>query len=477
MYKKLVPLIIIILIISAILGACESFNFGPVSGGDKNAVVYDNGGLAVKQGNFLYFINGYADYDTDPKANFFGDVLKGAIMRGEIVEGELKNVQTVVPKKVMSSSVNNGFSVFGEWIYYVSPGTGTNNKGEVLTDYIDFFRTKIDGTDTEKITTIKGNDTKFKFTRDALVYYLDNKLISIDISGKKFEETTIDEEVTSILFPENPVYDPASPSSPADYIFYVKDPESDYDLHNVVYVVNANGSGKKVLIDNTTYTSNPDDLNNIYTISLLDSSVTDNKLALYYTKKTVATVETQDKGLYGYEFSGTDFVLDKANEKCFSLKTATKIFPVSFEKGVFILDESPSYLAKYKGENDLVPQKTAYDFPSSITMLGVSTLGEKDYIYYINSDKVNRFPLDKSENAAIIISSKVKTGWSGPDFIDDMMFYVSGSDAAYEQYTYLADLASYNLSDNTAFKNAVIGQMTQDDIDAKEAAEEENDEE
>lgn len=471
MFKKLLPLLIITILVIAMLGGCETFKFGPVTGGDANAIVTNNGGLAVKQGDYIYFINGYSDYDAkDPKTNFFGEVVKGALMRGRLSNGELVDVVTVVPKKIMSSSPDHGFSVFGEWIYYVSPGTGTDNKGNVLIEYIDFFRTKIDGTKTERITTVKGNTTRYKYTRDALVYYSDNKLISIDLTSKKFKETTIDEEVVSVLFPNNPVFDPANPTSSADNIFYTKKSESDLDLNNVVYVVNANGSGKKVLIDKNTYTADLSQLTEIYTISLLGSSVTEGKLAIYYTKKTVATIANQDRGLFGYEFADTSMAFIAADEKQFSLTTTTKIFPVSFSEGVFILDETPNVLALAMGEGDLIPTKITYNFPSGITMLGIATISNKQYAIYLSGTSITRFPLDKSENAAIMITDKIKTGWAGPNFIGEYMFYINEVDYS---YTYMANLSTFSITDKDAFVNKMIGQMNQKDADAKKAAEEE----
>lgn len=476
MFRKILSLLIIILLTVTFLAGCQSFKYGPIGGGDKSALVVNNGGLAVKQGDYLYFINGFSDYNAeDPKANYFGEVLKGAIMRGKFVERALTDVEVVVPKKVMSSSVNNGFFVFGEWIYYVSPGIGTNNKGEVLTDYIDFMRTKIDGTKTDKIITVKGNTTEFKFTPDALIYFNDNKLISIDTTGKKFKENIIDEEVTAVLFPDCPVYNPANPKSSADYVFYVKEPEEESDLNNVIYSVNANGSDKKILIDKSTYTADDSDLNNIYTISLLGSSVTDNKLAIYYTKKSVAKIAEQERGLYGYEFDSTEVKFDKVNEKCFSLNKTSKIYPVSFTKGVFILDTKPSALARYKEEGDPVPSVTEYEFPENITMLGIVFMNDKDYAIYSSNEKVLRFPLDKSENAAVILTDTVKTGWSGPDFIDCVMFYINTTALKYD-YTFMADLTTFDISDKEKLKNEMIGKMTQEDIDAKKAAEEKKEE-
>lgn len=469
MSKKLIPLLIVALLIVLMLAGCESTKYGPIPGGDANAIVSNNGGLAVRQGDYLYFVNGFSDYDSeDPKTNFFGNVVKGAIMRGTLaVDGTLTDVVTVVPKKVMSTSTDTGISVFGNWIYYVSPSTGTDNKGNVLTDYIDFYRTSIDGSDTEKITRINGNATEYKFTSKALVYYLDKKLVSIDLTSKKFKETTIDEEVVSILFPDSSNYDPANPSEISDYIFYTKASESELDSNNVVYSVNANGSNKKTLIDKATYvtTENPNDLTNIFTISLLSSSITGNNVAIYYTKKAVGTMANQDRGLYGYEFSDTNFTFSKANEKCFSLTTTTKIYPISFTKGVLILDATPNVLA-FAALADQLPVKVEYEFPASITVLGVSAIEGVDYVYYLASSKLNRFPLDKSENAAVIIDSVIKTGWAGPDFINGVMYYVNEE----YNYTYMVKLNTYDISDTEAIENILIGQMNDVDKAAKEAA-------
>ena len=66
------------------------------------AAVTSNGGMAVKVGNYLYFINGYAGQDGD---NEFKNVVKGAIMRAPIENGvpNRDKVQTVVPKNVYNS--------------------------------------------------------------------------------------------------------------------------------------------------------------------------------------------------------------------------------------------------------------------------------------------------------------------------------------------------------------------------------------
>lgn len=471
MFRKFLPLLLVIVLVLMITGGCESYKkFGPIAGGDANAIVINNGGLAVLQGDYLYFINGHSGYNAEePSANFFGNVVKGAVMRGKLTESGLSEVEIVVPKKVMASSPNTGIYVFGEWIYYVSPGTGTDNRGNVLTDYIDFMRTKIDGTKTQRITTVKGNTTQFKFTPDALMYYQDNKLFSIDLTAKRFKAQEVDEEIVSILFPNNPIYNPASPTSPADYVFYTKKAESELDQNNIVYVVNANGTGREVLIDKSTYTANAEDLTNIFTISLMNTSLEDGKLNLYYTKKTVATIEKQDRGLYSYEFSSV-LTIDPAKEVRYTLTNPTKVTPIGNDKAVLIQDSEDRAIYKPMEAGDIIPNKVSYGFAADITLFGIVNLNDKDYMIYRADNKIHRFPIDKSENAAVLFDSKIHA-WIAPDIINQYMFYVLDDEF---QYTHMVDLSTFDITDKEALFNEMIGKMSDEDIELKEEMESED---
>ena len=65
---------------------------------DKTATVYSNGGFAVEQGDYVYFINGKDSYD---KSNKYGEVVKSALMRikkADLVAGNYDDVKTVVPR-------------------------------------------------------------------------------------------------------------------------------------------------------------------------------------------------------------------------------------------------------------------------------------------------------------------------------------------------------------------------------------------
>ena len=129
--SKKVLLISVALIIAvctlALCVGCESYkNDANLSMGDSTAPVSSNGGTVVKQGNYIYFVNGFAGYKTTlGKDNWFGNVLKGAILRIKADATDMSTAEVVVPKSVLSDSKNAGFSIFGDYIYYVSPSAST----------------------------------------------------------------------------------------------------------------------------------------------------------------------------------------------------------------------------------------------------------------------------------------------------------------------------------------------------------------
>ena len=118
MKKKLigiVSLLALVVICATCLVACNTYKWKSIGGGDPTAEVESNGGYAVKQGDYVYYLNGYEGTDA---ANEWGKPVKQTIVRSEIKDGviDLKTTKIVVPKSIYNSSSNGGFSIFGEWI-------------------------------------------------------------------------------------------------------------------------------------------------------------------------------------------------------------------------------------------------------------------------------------------------------------------------------------------------------------------------
>jgi hypothetical protein len=101
--------LIALLVLAVLFAGCESYRNPVFSMGDKDAVVESNGGLAVKQGDYLYFVNGYTGYNTtDAQANWFGNVLKGAILR--VKEGEsMDTARSLCPRTLWELIPNPDF--------------------------------------------------------------------------------------------------------------------------------------------------------------------------------------------------------------------------------------------------------------------------------------------------------------------------------------------------------------------------------
>lgn len=147
--KKAVCLIAVIAMLGATLAGCgdSSYKGDTLDGYVSGAAVESNGGFAVKQGDFVYFINGSQSYTAD---NTYGDVVKGALMRiavSDLANGNYDNVKTVVPSLFSTSGIKAGIYIFGDYVYYATPTTAKNLDGEVENGWLDFKRAKLDGSE------------------------------------------------------------------------------------------------------------------------------------------------------------------------------------------------------------------------------------------------------------------------------------------------------------------------------------------
>ena len=476
MMRKKVLLVVVavalLLCVLASLCACESYKATALSKvGDKNAVVESNGGLVVKQGGYLYFVNGFSDYLKEKgKDNWFGNVVKGAIVRVTYhTDGSLGDDMTVVvPKSVMASSANVGFSIFGEWIYYVSPSAEEDRSGAVQTDTLQFLRTKIDGTDTQLILNWNDTAVQYKYTRDALVYFdsADNKLYSKDLTKKKFKKkdkgTLLSDKVASVYFPENETYDPAEKATPvADYVLYTKNAEDSYEYGNTLYISDPKGKDVKTLIGPESYADGK------YNVKVLSSSVTDDKLAIYYTKTSYVGTSSTGKvvGTFAYEFADKTFAFNAANEKTLSATELSDLFPISYAEGVV-----------KAGENAVIYHTDGSD-ATSYGDLKLSTLiaVENSAFYYLNADNVMLYyPLDKASNAhfAYKTGEKVMSSFTGAEYFDGYFYFILDDDYKYMARVKLADIDVYSAQGATVERVSIFSAKDKEAYDKAQAEKE-----
>lgn len=471
MNKKIIAVMTLLIAVAILFCGCgENFNYGPVAGEDYSSEkVIGNGGMAVIQGNYLYFINGVSNYTED---NTFGNVVKGSIMRYSLDEnGKVTgDPVTIVPKKVFSSSANAGIYVFGEWIYYVTPSNVTNSEGVIQTSYIEFYRTKTDGTATQMIHRLKGNSTEYVFSANALTYYLDSVLYSVKIDGK-FETKILAEDVTSYLFPRETEYDPAQTTKDGDqYVYYTKASENDSDTNNELWVASMDGEFNEKMVGKLSYFSAEDqdkyanpttpeeypDYSKIYTISLKKY---DNG-TLYYTKQYYANGSANDAGVFSYNvendyLNATEVKFDSAKEVQYSSAVYTTIYPYETDK-VIASDGSKLWIISSGSKVEL--------FPSNVNILSING----GYMYYTQSsgNDIYKFKLTRDESATKVTVSTPDSTWLKSEMTGNMIYYVQPD----YDYVYVIDTA---LDSDADGYNVMLGKYNKADADAIAEAEEE----
>ena len=134
MKKKLLILIACVVLVATVLSlvACsENTKQDPIPTDLNGAKVSDNGGMAVKYGNYVYFINGYAG---ETALNTYGDVVRGAICRTTLDkngEPDYKSVKTIVSKNAFGEDKTyGGIYIVNDYIYYNTTSIDKNSKRE-----------------------------------------------------------------------------------------------------------------------------------------------------------------------------------------------------------------------------------------------------------------------------------------------------------------------------------------------------------
>jgi len=450
MSKKVLIILTVCAVITllAVLVGCESYKYdADLTMGDNNAVVTSNGGTVVKQGDYIYFVNGYADYkSSDTKANWFGNVVKGAICRIKADATTMDEVEVVVPKSVMCGSTNFGFSIYGDYIYYVSPGV-EEEKGSttVKTSIIQFLRTRLDGQKTVVMYEIEDQDVSYTYTSTSLVYLKDNTLYSKSLTEKSYKKAkdgeVLAEDIASVHFPvaTNTSYDRGAGETFADYFYYTKIAEGNNNYAADLYVCNGSGSINKIIAggDNVSYSS----LN-----SYLDAT----GITLYYTKTPYHGSSAGNAFFCGIKIKANEFSslttgetkLNATNEKVFAQTAPTSIYALDIEVG-YINYTSGLVYVNGNGETAFSATSDEITVKKPIALVG-------KVFYYVdtNSDLVRKtLSTEESErdNVTVIVDDAVDNSytWICPEMVDGKIYFCLTSDS----YLYRITVADFKVVD------------------------------
>ena len=445
-FKKVLIAALLVCMAAAFVACGQSFEWGPVAGGDPKAVVENNGSLAVKQGDWLYYINGHDDTATltQPSDNYFGEAsVKGSIMKSKIGEdGALTETAVVVPKMFMTSYTSGGIYLFGEWIYYVTPTTKTDRDGVVQVDFLEYYRTKTDGTGTQLITMVEGASNQYVFTPSALIYYTGGTLYKVGYTATDVDKnaTVIDENISSATFHHNGLYTPGADGTVKDYIFYTKasDSEDGNVYGNELYATN--GGEPIKLIDATTWGEDGKvaGRENQFTISVLSIGDDADGVTLYYTKTAAAGADTSAR-TYGIKFTGATPSFDKTKEVKLCESSLSGIIHIGLDKGVAVLESNVFTVYNIKAGEDgfeVEVSSKADDYALSGSATTVKYDAENDMLYYIVSNNlyVAKGLYAKATNdeadapyALRVSEDKINTSWLKPTIVNGALYYIDNT--------------------------------------------------
>ena len=201
--KKVISLILAVMLV-VMLAACSGWQSN-VS--DYSGAVSSNGGFAVVKGDYVYIVNGSVANTAD---NTFGKVVHGGIIRVKTsdVGSDFAKAEMVVPKMVYTEYYGEGSGIFiaGDYVYYPTPSDKKNSAGNVKNTELEFWRTKLDGTDSSIILTVSSLSTPYRFYEEGEDVYLtvydtakdddgkdQNYLMTYDVKGKEIAKSnTVD---------------------------------------------------------------------------------------------------------------------------------------------------------------------------------------------------------------------------------------------------------------------------------------------
>lgn len=421
---------ILVLVISvATLVACNPYKNTAIGGGDASAAVESNGGYVVKQGKYVYFINGFVGADADAT---WGAATKQGIVRAEMKEdGTIDNSTSklLVPKSIYNSSANGGIAIFGEWVYYATPNIDKDKSGTASKTNTDFMRTKIDGSVTQLIGTIGTRSAEYLFTESRVLYFTNNTVSYIDFTGMKTNKNigngqgavkgTLLENVASIAWTYG-----------AKEMFYVQNApaEDSYKNYNNLCAINLDGTNQRTLATIDTFLTEgkkpENDQLNVFKYTLAKMYVEeDGSSTIYYTKTHNESSKAVKDGLFMAKAADV-----KTTEKPLNKIGSTTLVPLGYKEGALAYNANNKY-CWYNG--------TETENPVLVTDASqtIWKVDQKNGIVYFSATKsataLYKISYKGTDNISTVISEGIKTDGLVLDFIGNDFFFFATNDNNY----------------------------------------------
>lgn len=450
MKKKLSKIIIMLfatVLLVAMLVACNENTKQDAVTTDipDGAKVENNGGVAVKYGNYLYFINGLAGETAN---NEFGKVVKGAVMRVDLKDGkpDYTTVKTIVPKNVYGEDkTNGGIYIVNGYIYYNTTSVDKDKDLNYRSTRGVFMRTSLDGSKSEVIKELDDNDISIYAGDNSsyLVYVYDNILYSVDkdnnikcLTNATYNGTNSDRTEVAHLFK----------GDYAIFTMYDYDDTENYTNSYLVNVFDLKSGELKTVMSSATF--NGENENTLYKTTVKSASVgADGKLTLYYTKEDNSAngksagfyVTTLDENLtFRQEYRYTQDTTTHAYTAFYTLSNG---YTLAFSGKEFdVYNANGTRLEKGEGTYDKATESpyVTLSLGNDVTIAGVYENADEVYTYFVYSSKLNYvklFDKDKNdgkfnvaeENAVAFFGGSYDATFVSYDIIDGVIYYLNSN--------------------------------------------------
>ena len=432
MIKKTVKIIAVILSLVTLLSftACDGCNKDGIEVSLKTpgaVVASTNGGGVVETENYFYYVNGSAANTAD---NTYGTPVKGSI--AVVSKADMKTTEIVVPKIVTSEDNTAGIYVYGDYIYFATASLDKTTEGEIDYEKMEFMRAKYDGSSIEKLTSVKGHDTKFRVVENndkVYIVYVEKVveedtttyvLYSYDVASGT--TTTIAEDINEIQLADNRF----TKTITAVFTKIAVNPDDEEDTldYNEVYTFVAGNSEAKVAFSGAKAKAGRD-------MMLIVTSLTNG----YVFMTEPATSSSTTSINYAYTFA--EFVSDKeqGNKQRVKVYNSDKVATSYFET----LEEG--YFTYTDGTTSAVVKGSFVEEGNFVVLANVvpsAYVGVKgDMLYFLDSNNALcavELDADESHDLIAISEGEVSTTWYVPEIIGDYLFYVDSSDMGGNYY-------------------------------------------
>jgi hypothetical protein len=308
---------------------------------DTSIATVSNGGMVVRRGEYVYFVNGYTTYETYDKSNLGKSFNVGSLYRAKLnANGELDYTEngSVTSAEKLSSGLagfeSTSLYVFGNYIYYVNPTTEVNKKGELQTSKLDFYRMKIGGGKAERVYQSKEDATKIDFEyyyAEGKVYLMLNENATLKrVEGfGDFSVTNVTSDIKSIVMARD-----------TDDVFTS-------NSYKNIYYTKTNGDGK-IEIYNYNVATNKTEYKSVTDYSSCE--LMDYKFDHLYYK---ASRESYPNYTYYYRIDATKNAITNLKEERLTADSSyTGFYLLDKEtSGYIAYSDSKTYYLTYNGDN------------------------------------------------------------------------------------------------------------------------------